>query len=164
MAPRKPEQPEAEHLHEGVMVVGREVVGADPDTGARVVHAIKMDARVIDRMQWAGILTHDQHAAASALRDNWEKARLVSEMKAIDMDRVDRSDRGYKAMLAWDRHRKCLARMGPGKVHILSAVVLHDEALSSYGKRHREPMQRLESALAALVKYCGRVDIGGGGA
>lgn len=140
------------NLREGA-VIGREVAEEDPD-GNAVVHIRAVSGRMIDRAEWAGFLSAEEHQAASRLRDNWEQGRLCANAQAGGR-KAQRNARSHAAERAWERHRHCFHHIGGRRAaRALEAMVLYDEAPVAYG-RHKncDGVAALLAALRRLTVY-----------
>lgn len=139
------------NLRRGILAV--EELHDDADGGVRV--GVKsMSQRVIDLGYFAGFLSPEEYDAATRLRDNWERCRLVPDMKASALEALGRSESGMKALRAWDRHSHAMKAMGAAPALALTQMVLHDELPWQYGRRRgASGPSLLGNSLIRLTRY-----------
>jgi hypothetical protein len=120
-------------VREGVDLVSE----ADPD-GYGVVHERNRRQRMVDALHDDRAITDDQHATASAIRDAWERCRHIQHLRACCVD-TPRVDGGGGDMNESDPalrlYEGVMRQVGREARHCITAVVLHDEHPTVYGKR-----------------------------
>lgn len=115
------------------------VAEADPE-GAAVTHERDRRTRMADALHDMGLLTDDQLATATTLRDAWERSRHIQHQRATDISRpiVDggggEPNENEAALILYET---TMRQVGREARHCLTAIVLHDEHPDVYGRRMR---------------------------
>ena len=116
---------------------GDEVEIPDPDGNAAVV-VINRTQRMAERLHAAGQIDADQLAAATELRDAWERAGL--EQKGV-RGGLRLLDGGHRDIVnsedAWTDYCRMINQIARDDRRIIIAVVIHDEDPVAYGQRWR---------------------------
>lgn len=139
------------NLRRGVLAI--EELHDDGEGGVRV--GVKsVEQRIIDLGHYAGFLSPEEYDAATTLRDNWERCRLVPDKKASALEALGRSESGQKALRAWDRHNHAMRAVGVAPALAITQMVLHDEPPWEYGRRRNgNGPALLVNALMRLMSY-----------
>lgn len=137
---------------------GRDVEVFAPDENIHHRAIRLMDGHVLARLASRGTITGDQHGAGQQFYLDWYHGRM-SGSGVIDPARVvvdggagrQESDRQLSALT---RYRRAVQAVGLIHSTVLADIVLIEEPLESWGRRHRgyrARKQAVEYATAALV-------------
>ena len=115
-----------------------EVEMPDAD-GSRVVVLVNRTARMIDRLFYQrGVLTADQHAWATELRDAWERAGLECKVSVTaSWFRGGATRPPVADEEAWIHYRDAMRQLSSDDRRIIIAVIVHDEDPITFGARWR---------------------------
>ena len=128
-----------------------------------VEHQIVVTGRMVDRLFDENLIDHDQHLAATMLRDNYERSGLsMGSLAAQDPTaphvsggRTDHISINDEA--AWQKYRRAMQQIGQWR-HVIRRVVIDEETPSAYGAKMRcSGLGTLRIGLDRLVKHYGLV-------
>lgn len=135
----------------------RIVTEADPD-GLTCQHRVVTSQRVIDGLHEKRLISDDHYAAATALRDAWERAGLsIARLGAKSLEKVSTGVPQFVAdTLAWGIYTQAMKALGQWRLPIRQ-IVIDDMTPEDFGHRFRcAGLASLVIALDNLVRYSER--------
>jgi hypothetical protein len=130
---------------------------ADPD-GRSTEHRVVTTQRMIDRLHETRAITDTQYAAATILRDAWERAGLsIGRLSARPLETSSHSVPQLVAdTLAWGIYTEAMKALGQWRLPIRE-IVIGDMTTKDFGHKFRcAGLASLTIALDCLVSYSER--------